>query len=207
MCPKKVTCKGSSETWLLFLCSCMRWHSPGGMWDPDDDCCERRSYNTKGLHAWLQNTESIQSTYRGHYRVHTEYLHCTCRVHTMCYLYILIRCTLDHPCTHGEGHCKSDSDCERSGYHICGATCIGFFSNNMLSYLFGSFGFFSNIMFKSYRSGSFGFFSNNMLSYCFGSGPTFDTKHFPNNTDIKYSPSDMCCVRRWKKFSPTLGLL
>ena len=156
MCPKKVTCKGSSETWLLFLCSCMRWHSPGGMWDPDDDCCERRSHNTS--HAWLQNT------------VHTEYIQSKCRVHTMCYFHILIRCTLDHPCTHGEGHCKSDSDCERSGYHICGATCIGFFSNNM-------------------------------LSYCFGSGPTFDTKHFPNNTDIKYSPSDMCCVRRWKKFS------
>ena len=37
------------------------------------------------------------------------------------------RCTPDHMCTHSEGHCKSDSDCERSGYHICGATCIGWF--------------------------------------------------------------------------------
>ena len=34
------------------------------------------------------------------------------------------RCTSDHPCTHGEGHCSTDSDCERDGYHICGAACI-----------------------------------------------------------------------------------
>ena len=50
-------------------------------------------------------------------------------------LYISIRCTPDHPCTHGEGHCKSDSDCERSGYHICGAACIGLLSNNIWSYI------------------------------------------------------------------------
>ena len=94
----------------------------------------------------------------------------------LCYLYISTRCTPDHPCTHGEGHCKSDSDCERSGYHICGAACIGLLSKNIWSYLFRS-------------------------------GPTFDTKHFPNNTDIKYSPSDMCCVRRWEHFSFSLQSL
>ena len=33
-------------------------------------------------------------------------------------------------------------------------------------------------------------------------GPTFDTRHYPNNTDIKYSSSDKCCVRRYKLFSP-----
>ena len=29
--------------WDHFSVSCMRWHSPGGMWGVDDDCCERRS--------------------------------------------------------------------------------------------------------------------------------------------------------------------
>ena len=35
------------------------------------------------------------------------------------------RCTSEHPCTHGEGHCTADSECERNGYHVCGASCIG----------------------------------------------------------------------------------
>ena len=81
--------------------------------------------------------------------------------------YISSRCTPDHPCTHGEGHCTSNSDCERNGYHICGAACIGFFPSIC---------------------------SPSLELFC--SGPTFDTENFPNNTDIKYSPSDMCCVRR-----------
>ena len=111
----------------------------------------------------------------GHTTLKDHLMDC-CEHSTMCYLYILIRCTLDHPCTHGEGHCKSDSDCERNGYHICGATCIGFLSINIWSCLFCS-------------------------------GPIFDTKHFPNNTDIKYSPSDMCCVRRWNNVYVLLALV
>ena len=46
------------------------------------------------------------------------------------------RCTPDHMCTHSEGHCKSDSDCERSGYHICGATCIGWVLVNVFIWTF-----------------------------------------------------------------------
>ena len=38
-------------------------------------------------------------------------------------------------------------------------------------------------------------------------GSTFDTKHYPNNTDIKYSSSDMCCVRRWLISILLIGLV
>ena len=31
--------------WFVFLHSCMKWHLPGGLWDPDDDCCERRFFS------------------------------------------------------------------------------------------------------------------------------------------------------------------
>ena len=27
---------------LLFFCSCKNWHPVGGLWDANDDCCERR---------------------------------------------------------------------------------------------------------------------------------------------------------------------
>ena len=35
------------------------------------------------------------------------------------------RCNSAHLCTHGEGHCSSSTQCERSGYHVCGPDCIG----------------------------------------------------------------------------------
>ena len=84
------------------------------------------------------------------------------------------RCTPEHPCTHSEGHCTSDSDCERSGYHICGPACIGCWRYLELDLT---------------------------ISPLLRPGPTFDTRHYPNNTDIKYSSSDKCCVRRYKLFS------
>ena len=83
--------------------SCTKWRAVGGMWDADDDCCERRfairdfSFQLSNLYIGCLYTKSSFD----------------------------IRCTSDHPCTHGEGHCTSDSDCERNGYHICGASCIG----------------------------------------------------------------------------------
>ena len=27
---------------LLFFCSCTNWRPVGGLWDANDDCCERR---------------------------------------------------------------------------------------------------------------------------------------------------------------------
>ena len=27
---------------LLFFCSCKNWRPVGGLWDANDDCCERR---------------------------------------------------------------------------------------------------------------------------------------------------------------------
>ena len=79
--------------------------------------------------------------------------------------YLNPRCTPEHPCTHSEGHCTTDSDCERNGYHICGPDCIGLEPNACITFP--------------------------------SPGPAFNTRHYPNNTDIKYSSSDKCCVRRW----------
>ena len=79
--------------------------------------------------------------------------------------YLNPRCTPEHPCTHSEGHCTTDSDCERNGYHICGPDCIGLEPNTCITFP--------------------------------SPGPAFNTRHYPNNTDIKYSSSDKCCVRRW----------
>ena len=51
--------------------NCNKWRSLTGLWDSEDDCCERR-------------------------------------------------CTVDHPCKEGEGHCETDADCQNPGWLKCG---------------------------------------------------------------------------------------
>ena len=88
--------------------SCMKYKSPGGLWDTEDDCCERRF---------------VQHLPKAFLMVFSIVL-------LLGFLNCVFRCTSDHPCTHGEGHCTSDSDCERYeyGYHTCSEPCIGWYS-------------------------------------------------------------------------------
>ena len=87
----------------------MKYRSPGGLWDAEDDCCEPRF---AGL---LITLASIANSF-------------FCIIPNDIIpngINIYFRCTSDHPCTHGEGHCIYDSDCERNGYHTCSEPCIG----------------------------------------------------------------------------------
>ena len=44
----------------------MRWHSPGGMWGVDDDCCERRSQKRSyviSILMWYHTTALVHIDY------------------------------------------------------------------------------------------------------------------------------------------------
>jgi len=69
-------CNTDNDCSGVLMCghnNCMKWRQPGGRWDEEDDCCEKR-------------------------------------------------CTPEHPCNEGGGHCDSDSDCKNSeqGWLKCG---------------------------------------------------------------------------------------
>ena len=69
-------CNTDNDCSGVLMCgknNCMKWRQPGGRWDEEDDCCEKR-------------------------------------------------CTPEHPCDEGGGHCDSDSDCKNSerGWLKCG---------------------------------------------------------------------------------------
>ena len=62
-------CNTDNDCSGVLMCgknNCMKWRQPGGRWDEEDDCCEKR-------------------------------------------------CTTEHPCDEGGGHCDSDSECKHSG--------------------------------------------------------------------------------------------
>ena len=77
--------------------NCKNWRSLTGMWDSDDDCCERR-------------------------------------------------CTKEHPCKEGDGHCEDDNDCQNPGWLKCGDNlCLdqtyfprNIFTNNSETYMYST---------------------------------------------------------------------
>ena len=93
-------CNTDNDCSGVLMCgqnNCMKWRGPGGRWDEDDDCCEKR-------------------------------------------------CTPEHPCDEGGGHCDIDADCEGSdrGFMKCGDNyCLNtvYFPRNIFVRNSETFGF------------------------------------------------------------------